>query len=330
MKARGCLVVAAGAVLLALAVVGVAGCGGGSSSSTAGEAGDAPLSHAEWVSRADAICSVDHEANAAREAEFEALAGSGLTTPQAREEAAELIRGAVPSVEAEAKAIAALQPSPADEATVERVVAQLERTVDLDEKLAAALEGGSVHELQALTGQIGVNGSSLQALAKELGMKVCGRPGATAGGEGEEMTRAEWTDHANAICGANREAVAAKIEELQQLAREGLDTPRARHEAAEIVRDGIASVETEIESFKDLAAPAALEGEFRKLIAKLETLIGLEAEFADLLDRGRLKALPNAIGKMAKAELSVRGLALHLGLRTCGKLLQAPSGHSLA
>ena len=66
------------------------------------------------------------------------------------------------------------------------------------------------------------------------------------------------------------------------------------------------------------------------MIAKLETLVDLEGEFADLLDRGELKALPGAIGRVAKAELSVRGLALHLGLRVCGKLLQTPGNHSLA
>ena len=66
------------------------------------------------------------------------------------------------------------------------------------------------------------------------------------------------------------------------------------------------------------------------MIAKIETLVELEGEFADLLDRGELKALPGTIGRVAKAELSVRGLALHLGLRVCGKLLQSEGGHSLA
>ncbi len=97
-----------------------------------------------------------------------------------------------------------------------------------------------------------------------------------------------------------------------------------------LIRDGIANVEGEIESFKRLPLPRALEDEFKKLIAKIEALVDVEGEFADLLDRGELKALPGAIDRLAKAELSVRGLALHLGLRVCGKLLQSEGGHSLA
>ncbi len=317
---------------LALAAL-VAGCGGGSSSST-GEGGDARLSHAEWVSQADAICSVDHEANASRESEFEALAKGGLTNAKVREEAAELVRGAVPSVETEVDGIRALRPAPEDEARVLRVVSGLERTQVLDEKLAEALEAGSAHELEAVIGQVAANGKRLKALAGELGTKVCGKAHSGEGGEtvagGEGPDRAEWTNHANEICRTNREANLATLEEFERLAGEGLKTARARHEAAALIHDGIANVEGEIESFKGLTAPATLEREFKKLIAKVEALVELEGEFADLLDHGELKALPGTIGKVAKAELSVRGLALHLGLRVCGKLLQSEGGHGLA
>jgi hypothetical protein len=317
---------------LAVAVL-VAGCGGGSGSST-GEGGDARLSHTEWVSQADAICSVDHEANALRESEFEGLVEGGLTNAKVREEAAELLRGAVPSVETEVKGIRVLRPAPADEAEVIRVVGGLERTQQLDEKLAEALETGSAHELQAVTAQVVANGTRLEALAVELGTKVCGKPHSGEGGEtvagGGGPDRAEWTNHANEICRTNREANIATLEEFERLAGKGLKTARARHEAATLIRDGIANVEGEIESFKRLAAPEALEDQFNKLIAKIGTLVELEGEFADLLDRGELKALPGTIGRVAKAELSVRGLALHLGLRVCGKLLQSEGGHSLA
>jgi hypothetical protein len=315
---------------LAVALL-VAGCGGGASSST-GESDEARLSHTEWVSQADAICSVDHEANASRESEFEGLVEGGLTNAKVREEAAELIRGAVPSVETEVKGIRALRPASADEAQVIRVVGGLERTQQLDEKLAEALETGSAFELESVIAQVAANGTRLEALAGELGTKVCGKPRSGEGGEtgGGGPDRAEWTNHANEICRTNREANIARLEEFEQLAGKGLKTARARHEAAALVRDGVANVEGEIESFKHLTAPAALEGQFKKLIAKIETLVELEGEFAGLLDSGELKALPGSIGRVAKAELSVRGLALHLGLRVCGKLLQSEGGHSLA
>jgi hypothetical protein len=317
------------AVLAAL----VAGCGGGGSSSSVGEGDEARLSHAEWVSEADAICSVDHEANASREREFKGLAEGGLTNAKVREEAAELIRGGVPSVEAEVDGIRALRPGPEDEVRVSRVVAGLERTQLLDEELAEALEVGSAHELEAVIGQVAANGSRLETLAGELGTKVCGKPHSGEGDEavaGGEVGRAEWTNHANEICRTNRDANLTKLEEFERLLGKGLKTARARHEAAALIRGGIANVEREIESFKRLTAPAALEAQFKKLIAKIKALVEVEGEFAELLDGGELQALPGAIGRVAKAELSVRGLALHLGLRVCGKLLQSEGGHSLA
>ena len=79
-----------------------------------------------------------------------------------------------------------------------------------------------------------------------------------------------------------------------------------------------------------LAVPAALKGEFAKLIAKVEKVIDVEGEIAEHLDRGELKPVVKSLGKVERAELSVRGLALHLGLRVCGKLLQSEGGHSLA
>jgi len=308
----------------------VAGCGGGSGSST-GEGGEARLSHTEWVSQADAICSVDHEANASRESEVEGLVEGGLTNAKVREEAAELIRGAVPSVETEVKGIRALRPASADVAEVIRVVGGLERTAQLDEKFAEALETGSAHELETVIGQVAANGSRLEALAGELGTKVCGRPHSGAGAEtvaGGDRT--EWTNQANEICRATHEANAVKFEEFDAATRNGLKTARERHESAAIIRAGIANVEGEIESFRALAVPATVEAEFRKLIPKLEAVIDVEGEIADRLDQGELKALVKSLDKVAKAELSVRGLALHLGLRVCGKLLQSDGGHSLA
>jgi hypothetical protein len=329
-------------LLVGVAVVAalVAGCGGGGSSSSSGDGGDARLTHTEWVSQADAICAVDHEANAGREGEFETLLKEGLTTPKVREEAAELIRAAVPSVETEVKGVRELRPASADEAAAAKVVGGLERTATLDEKFAEALETGSVHEIEAVIGMIGANGDRLEGLAAELGTKVCGKPhsgagteaAAEGGGEGGAgvASQGEWANHANQICRTNREANIGHLEEFEQLFRGGLKTRGDQREAAALVRAGIANVETEIGSFRALTPPPAVERDFGKLIAKLEGLVRLEGEFADLLDRGELKALPGSIGRVAKAELAVRGLSLHLGLRVCGKLLQSEGGHSLA
>jgi hypothetical protein len=330
MRVRLLSLVVGSAIVAAL----LAGCGGGGSSS-GGEGGEARLTHAEWVSQADAVCAVDHKANFEGEGELEALIGAGLTSPKIRDEAAKVLRAGAPNVETELKGIKALRPAPEDEAEVGRVIAGLERSVALDEQIAEALETGSVHELEALIDQANANGKRLAALANGLGTKVCGRPGAgvgteAAGGGGDEAGRAAWTAQADEICRSNREANIGLLEEFQSLARAGLESAKARQEAAALIRAGIVNVEREIKSFKGLTAPTAVDSEFQKLIAKIEALTDVEGEFAELLDNGETQALPGAVGRVAKAELAVRGLAIHLGLRACGKLLQSEGGHSLA
>jgi hypothetical protein len=56
------------------------------------------------------------------------------------------------------------------------VVAELEMTAALDNRLADALEHGSAAEIAAVSKQIAQNGAALECLADELEMKVCGRP----------------------------------------------------------------------------------------------------------------------------------------------------------
>jgi len=159
---------------VAIAALG-GGCGGSSSGdSPAGS--ESELTRAEWAHRADAICSVDHEENAKRESEFEALLRQGLTSPRRRDEAADLIRAAVPGVERETKAIAALFPPSAEATTTGTVVAELEATAKVDQRLAEALERGGAAELETIFKQAARNAAALEALAQELDLQVCGRP----------------------------------------------------------------------------------------------------------------------------------------------------------
>jgi hypothetical protein len=168
---RLCLALVAAAAALLLA-----GCGGGSSSGDAGGQ-EAELTKADWARRADAICTVNHESSAHREAELEALLKGGLTSPQRRDEAAELVRGAIPAVEKEARALSELIPPAAEATTTGTVIAELEETTAIDRDLAAALEHGSVHELEALFIRGNQNGTALEDLAQKLDLKVCGRSG---------------------------------------------------------------------------------------------------------------------------------------------------------
>lgn len=167
---RLCLALAATAAALL-----VAGCGGGSSAGDTAGGEEAELTKADWARRADAVCTVNQEANAGREGEFEALLKQGLTSPRRRDEAAELIRGAIPAIEKEARALSELIPPAAEATTTGTVIAELEVTIALDRKLADALEHGSVAELEALFIRANRNGTALEDLAQKLDLKVCGR-----------------------------------------------------------------------------------------------------------------------------------------------------------
>jgi hypothetical protein len=73
----------------------------------------------------------------------------------------------------------ALMPPAADAATVAKVVEGLEAGAEIDDHFAHALRFGSVHELEYRIGQVELSAEALRGLPKELGLKVCGRPGAT-------------------------------------------------------------------------------------------------------------------------------------------------------
>jgi len=159
------------------ALVLLAGCGGGSSSSrSASTGGGARLTYAEWVAAADAVCSKGDKANAKQEAEFDALLEQGLTSPSRRAKAADLIRAAIPDLEGEATAFAGLVPPASAKVSSGAIVKELEEAAELDDLFAEALESGSAHELEVRSQALHLNGDELQALATDVGLKVCGQP----------------------------------------------------------------------------------------------------------------------------------------------------------
>lgn len=168
------------AALLAAAIL--TGCGGGSSSTAASSSAAteaepaAELTHAEWVAEADAVCEEDREANAGREEEFGELIQRGELTPQTRETAATLIRGAIPAIEREVDRLGELTPDTADQEAAAEVIAELKLTIKLNRRLAAGLDHGSVAELETLAQEVEGNATALEGIAEDLGLTVCGRP----------------------------------------------------------------------------------------------------------------------------------------------------------
>jgi hypothetical protein len=164
-----------GAALL-LATAALAGCGGSSNTSGTEAEPAAELSHTEWVSAADEICEEDHEANAGREERFGDLLQRGVLTPKTRAAAAALIRGALPSIEAEVADLGKLTPDASDQEAAAEVIAELKLTIKLNRRLAAGLDHGSVTELETLAQEVQENASALEGIAADLGLTVCGRP----------------------------------------------------------------------------------------------------------------------------------------------------------
>lgn len=82
----------------------------------------------------------------------------------------------MPTSRSEVEGIAALTRPAADEAKTTKVVEELKVTLAMDAKLAAALDHGSMKELERVGQEAQENGSALQRLANQLGPHVCGRP----------------------------------------------------------------------------------------------------------------------------------------------------------
>lgn len=169
-------VASAGILAALLAAAILAGCGGGSSSTAASVEPAAELTHAEWVAEADAVCEEDREANSGREEEFGELIQRGELTPQTREAAATLIRGAIPAIETEVERLGELTPDADDQEAAAEVIAELKLTIKLNRRLAAGLDHGSVAELETLAQEVEQNATALEGIAEDLGLTVCGRP----------------------------------------------------------------------------------------------------------------------------------------------------------
>jgi hypothetical protein len=141
----------------------------------------------------------------------------------------------------------------------------------------------------------------------------------------------EYVDQGNAICRTNRETIAPQLAEFEHLLSHGLTTPALRDEAAVLVRSGVPSLETEKRSFEKLAPPEGLEPTQTRLITTIRWEAALERLLAKALESGSTHELGVLFGRLARNDIALRGAALHLGLKVCGKLLQSPeSPHGLA
>jgi hypothetical protein len=158
----------------------------------------------------------------------------------------------------------------------------------------------------------------------------CGGGSSSSTSTTTTSTSSEYVDQGNAICRANRETIGPRLAEFEQLLAEGLTTPARRDKAGALVRSGLPSLEAEKRSFEKLAAPEGLEPTQDRLITTIRWEAALERLLAKALEGGSTHELGVLFGRLARNDLALRGAAIHLGLKVCGKLLQNPeSVHEL-
>jgi hypothetical protein len=128
----------------------VSGCGGGGR-----------LSHAEFVKRADAICS--------------AYRGSTqrLAHPRSYAEVLAYVKKTLPVYEAALRKLEQLEPPKQDEAAVRAWLAADRRVVEAEQQLAEAAMRHDFDAVTAASNKVQQAGVDARHAAAELGMKVC-------------------------------------------------------------------------------------------------------------------------------------------------------------
>jgi hypothetical protein len=159
---------------LAVLTAGV-GCGGGPKTVTQvrTQASGQPLTRAQYISQADAICQQYQGTRAELNKEFQQVGGA-LTNPQAHQ-AADLLRKAVDELKPEVQAIQALPRPTADAAVLGNLMDLQGAALTNVSNLADAFDSLDGREIRTLSAQLEKNGAEARGIAQGYGFKVCGR-----------------------------------------------------------------------------------------------------------------------------------------------------------
>lgn len=161
------LAVVAGCV--AVGSLAVVGCGGGSRSSTtgasgaSGQAGGQPLSKAEFISQADAICKDLNDRVAALPAMTSTQAAISTLTQENRMNRIALSK------------LAALQPPSNLQDDWSQSVSDSKATFPAAEELPSAFKSGDAAKVRELYAEINAKGKASNALARKIGLTACAK-----------------------------------------------------------------------------------------------------------------------------------------------------------
>jgi hypothetical protein len=157
---------------LALIVI-AAGCGGGGSSSSSSSAAN---SKAAFIEEADGQCSGFQKERQPIEEEIEAIEGSAdPESPKNLRRLGELLDEVIAAAEVELESIRELEPPPADEATIEKMLDTAQEGNGLGSEAAEALEEGETSEFSELSKGIEAANNRARGMAESYGLKVCGQ-----------------------------------------------------------------------------------------------------------------------------------------------------------
>jgi hypothetical protein len=154
------------ATVLLVAGVTITGCGGGETSA------EGP-SKADYIAKADAICTAEQSEREELEGRVAELAP--ITADETQEVAA-LLHRAAEDRRVEVRRLRALHP-PAPDATPASLLSLLsDLSADLD-RWAAAYEGRNATRIRSFQARIAVESARASAIAGHYGFRVCGNPG---------------------------------------------------------------------------------------------------------------------------------------------------------
>jgi hypothetical protein len=162
-----------------IAVLAIAGCGGGGTKTVTQigtQTSAEPLTKAEYIARADAICKVEEAKRAELEQQVAELAP--ITSGETRVVAA-LLRKQADNQRAEVKELTALGPPAADAADLASLLSILGAEItDLDD-WADAYDRRNAKEIRSSQARVAAHNAEASSLARGYGFKVCGGPGIT-------------------------------------------------------------------------------------------------------------------------------------------------------
>lgn len=128
------------------------------------------------------------------------------------------------------------------------------------------------------------------------------------GGGGAELTKAEFTAKANAIC----KQLSAELDDIA-------GEPTSLEELAPVLDQGLGVLEAGIEDLRDLNAPAAMDEGVEHWIGRLEVSAKLLAEARDAARDGDQNKVGVALQSGDDANTQANDEAKRLGLADCAE-----------